>query len=140
MADVRSYSMNCWMNPDPQDNWNTTSGYSAPPRKQVVYTKLGQIMPPTDRWVLIDENPYSINDGMFVCDLADTHYWVDIPASYHNGAGGLSFADGHAEIHRWRDAAVLGFQSLSNNNQTRQDPTVGDLAWLQQRTTQLAGQ
>src|SRR2546426_7399595 len=27
----------------------------------------------------------------------------DFPASYHNKAGGLSFADGHAEIHRWRD-------------------------------------
>ena len=26
---------------------------------------------------------------------------VDFPASYHNGAGGLSFADGHAEIRRW---------------------------------------
>jgi len=23
---------------------------------------------------------------------------VDIPASYHNGAGGVTFADGHSEI------------------------------------------
>jgi len=28
---------------------------------------------------------------------------IDVPASYHNGAGGLSFADGHAEIHKWMD-------------------------------------
>ncbi|MCL5098014.1 MAG: hypothetical protein M1608_10900 [Candidatus Omnitrophica bacterium] len=28
---------------------------------------------------------------------------VDVPASYHNGAGGISFADGHAEIHKWLD-------------------------------------
>src|ERR1051326_4047066 len=27
----------------------------------------------------------------------------DMPASYHNGAGGFSFADGHSEVHRWRD-------------------------------------
>jgi prepilin-type processing-associated H-X9-DG protein len=27
----------------------------------------------------------------------------DVPASYHNGAGGLSFVDGHAEIKRWLD-------------------------------------
>jgi len=32
-----------------------------------------------------------------------TTYIVDYPASYHNGAGGVAFADGHSEIHRWRD-------------------------------------
>jgi prepilin-type processing-associated H-X9-DG protein len=33
--------------------------------------------------------------------------WIDAPASYHNGGGGLSFADGHAEIKRWTDQTVL---------------------------------
>src|SRR2546425_5207472 len=27
-----------------------------------------------------------------------------LPSSYHNGAGNFNFADGHAEIHKWRDA------------------------------------
>ena len=27
--------------------------------------------------------------------------WQDRPASYHNGAAGFSFADGHAEVHKW---------------------------------------
>ena len=40
-----------------------------------------------------------MNDG-----LPDARiYMIDVPASYHNGAGGLSFADGHAEIHKWLD-------------------------------------
>ena len=30
--------------------------------------------------------------------------WIDFPGNYHNGAGNLSFADGHSEIHRWLDA------------------------------------
>ena len=30
--------------------------------------------------------------------------WQDIPASYHNGACGFSFADGHAEIRKWLSA------------------------------------
>jgi len=30
--------------------------------------------------------------------------WDDVPASTHNGAGGFSFADGHAEIKKWQDA------------------------------------
>jgi prepilin-type processing-associated H-X9-DG protein len=27
---------------------------------------------------------------------------MDLPASYHSGAAAFSFADGHAELHRWR--------------------------------------
>ena len=27
--------------------------------------------------------------------------WGDAPASYHNGACGFSFVDGHAEIKKW---------------------------------------
>jgi prepilin-type processing-associated H-X9-DG protein len=28
-------------------------------------------------------------------------HWGDLPAGYHNRSGSFSFADGHAEIHRW---------------------------------------
>jgi hypothetical protein len=31
---------------------------------------------------------------------------MDIPASYHNNAGGISFADGNAEIRKWHDPTV----------------------------------
>jgi prepilin-type processing-associated H-X9-DG protein len=27
--------------------------------------------------------------------------WRDLPASFHNGAGSFSFADGHSEIKKW---------------------------------------
>jgi prepilin-type N-terminal cleavage/methylation domain-containing protein/prepilin-type processing-associated H-X9-DG protein len=136
---VRSYSMNCWMNPGqtPDENWNTTLGYTGTAREQAVYRKQAAIDSPASRFVLLDENPYSINDGFFVCDLANIHYWIDVPASYHNGACGFSFADGHAEIHRWHDGNVLNYRSVANNNQTPQDSSAGDLSWLQQRTTRL---
>jgi prepilin-type processing-associated H-X9-DG protein len=42
-----------------------------------------------------------------------------LPASFHGGAGGFSFADGHSEIHKWRSRATLqkvrlspGFQQI----------------------------
>jgi prepilin-type processing-associated H-X9-DG protein len=41
-----------------------------------------------------------LNDAYFV-NNPDASSWQDIPASYHNGACGFSFADGHAEIRRW---------------------------------------
>jgi prepilin-type N-terminal cleavage/methylation domain-containing protein len=134
---VRSLSMNCWMNVIGNDNWNQTEGYTGTAHQQIIYTRLARIMDPADRWVLIDENPYSINDGMFVCDVAAVRNWVDIPASYHNHGAALNFADGHSEIKIWHDSAVVNFNSLTappTGLGPRCD-TSGDLQWLQQRST-----
>ena len=55
---------------------------------------------PASIFVFLDEHPDTINDGFFMNRLED-YAWGNLPASYHNGAGNLSFADGHAENHRW---------------------------------------
>lgn len=54
---------------------------------------------PAETWVYLDEHPQSINDAGFFNPSAAA--WIDQPASYHNGAAGFSFADGHSEIHKW---------------------------------------
>ena len=132
---VRSMSMSCWMNPN--QDWNSTKGYSGA-KTVKVYRKQSSIDSPSERFVLIDENPYSINDGMFVSD-PNSAGWVDIPASYHNGAGGLSFADGHAEIKKWHDGTVLNNKSVGNANGTPPSPSsdTTDLNWLQQRSSRV---
>ena len=54
---------------------------------------------PAETWVYLDEHPCSINDAGFFNPHQTS--WVDQPASYHNGAAGVVFADGHSEIHKW---------------------------------------
>lgn len=132
---VRSMSMSCWMNPN--QDWNSTKGYSGAQALKV-YRKQSSVDSPSERFVLIDENPFSINDGMFVCD-PNAAGWVDIPASYHNSAGGLSFADGHAEIKKWHDGTVLNNKSVGNSNGTPPSPSgdTADLNWLQRRSSSL---
>jgi prepilin-type N-terminal cleavage/methylation domain-containing protein/prepilin-type processing-associated H-X9-DG protein len=59
---------------------------------------------PVMTWLVVDEHPDSINDGVFMFDAAwmkTGYYWRDLPASYHNKACGFSFADGHSEIKKW---------------------------------------
>jgi prepilin-type N-terminal cleavage/methylation domain-containing protein/prepilin-type processing-associated H-X9-DG protein len=101
---IRSISMNAWtgMNQG-QYTWFGGSEF----RK---FTKMADMVTPGPSltWVLVDENPISMNDGFFVVDM--TQYpnlnnatLPDCPATYHNGAGGFSFADGHSEIHSWKD-------------------------------------
>ncbi|MBX3745767.1 MAG: type II secretion system protein [Verrucomicrobiae bacterium] len=69
------------------------------------FLKLTDITAPANIFVFLDEHPDSINDGWFVNNPTGTQ-WSDLPASYHNGAGGLTFADGHSEIHRWLEVAT----------------------------------
>jgi prepilin-type N-terminal cleavage/methylation domain-containing protein/prepilin-type processing-associated H-X9-DG protein len=57
-------------------------------------------------YVFLDEHPDSINDGYFLA-VPNTNTWIDLPGSYHNGGGSFSFADGHTEIYRWRDASTV---------------------------------
>ena len=65
------------------------------------YVKQTDVPRPAKTWLFIDEHPDSINDGYFITS-PDAGNWQDIPASYHNGACGFSFADGHSEIRKWR--------------------------------------
>jgi prepilin-type processing-associated H-X9-DG protein len=63
---------------------------------------------PAMTFVTLDEHPRSIDDALFhPCGgygRGDAHF-RNIPASFHYGGGAnFSFADGHSEIHKWKDA------------------------------------
>jgi prepilin-type processing-associated H-X9-DG protein len=97
---------------------------------------------PSGTFVFLDEREDSINDGMFVVDMtgypndSTKFYRVDLPASYHNGAGGLSFADGHSEIHKWQDSRTK--PPLKPGDQIpfgEANPRNPDIFWLQDRAT-----
>ena len=73
------------------------------------YEKVGTIVKPANTFAFIDEHPDSINDAAFACactgnqpgDSPQASQIIDYPAAYHDGGCGISFADGHAEIHKW---------------------------------------
>jgi prepilin-type processing-associated H-X9-DG protein len=60
---------------------------------------------------------------------------IDYPASYHNGAGGLSFADGHAEIRKWVDPRSKPKVKLYATPLNVPFPNNQDMVWLSGRTT-----
>jgi len=123
---IRSMSMNAWMNPI------STEGGQLDINIYRAFRKQTNIRKPTETWVTIDENPNSINDGWFLLRPNVPTVWRDVPAAYHNNAGGLSYADGHAEIRKWTDRSVISQQGSF----ARKDPNSDDLPWLLDRTTQ----
>ena len=96
-------------------------------------------------WVFVDEHPDSINDAGFAVQMAKTGPFstiIDFPASFHNGAAGFSFADGHAEIHRWigktiQPPVVNGGASIGNGISAglSAGDSVPDVLWLQMHTS-----
>ncbi len=95
---------------------------------------------PAGTFVFLDEREDSINDGFFVVDMDgypnSPVQLVDSPASYHGGSGGLSFADGHSELKKWKSPFVL---QAPLQGEVRPYPTPDrgnpDVAWMQQRAT-----
>jgi prepilin-type N-terminal cleavage/methylation domain-containing protein/prepilin-type processing-associated H-X9-DG protein len=95
---VRSYSMNAMVGDAGE---LSQKGYNVNNPGYEQFFKLTTIPHPGQIFVFLDEHPDSINDGYF---LNRDYYnqWIDLPASYHNGAAAFSFADGHSELHRWQ--------------------------------------
>ena len=94
-------------------------------------------------WVFGDESMYTLNDGYLQCSLQVPDY-PDILAHYDSGGNCLSFADGHAEYHRWiyhtkNPSGILNAPYLKNvSNGTVHWPADGtdlDWKWLQQHTS-----
>jgi prepilin-type N-terminal cleavage/methylation domain-containing protein len=95
---------------------------------------------PANLWVIMDEHPWSINDASMAvqCGNAQGPRFVDYPASYHAGAGGLSFADGHSEIKKWQGGLTRQgppSEQVLNQSVASDPASVRDLEWLQERTS-----
>ncbi len=108
---VRSMAMNSFLGPYGYRGAKDNSYYSGKNNNYPEYRqwlKIDQILRPANIFVTIDEHPDTLNDGMFNNnpDPATATRWSDAPASYHGGGAGVSFADGHSEVHKWRSAAT----------------------------------
>jgi prepilin-type N-terminal cleavage/methylation domain-containing protein/prepilin-type processing-associated H-X9-DG protein len=138
---VRSMSMNAWLAPADDSPW--TSG--ADDTKERVYWKETDLTVPgpANTWLFVDENQQSINDGWMVEDPSDPSLqmpnWVDLPASYHDGACGMSFCDGHAVIKKWRDQLVLSYNQVEDTDSWGggQSKYEEDVFWMVNRSTAL---
>ncbi|MGA2244230.1 MAG: DUF1559 domain-containing protein [Verrucomicrobiota bacterium] len=132
---VRSMSMNGYLNGDPVTYTGFSTGF-------ILYTKDSMLAQPgaANLWLFIDENPYSINDAFFINNPNNNQNpptataWEDCPASYHNGACGMAFCDGHAIIKKWLDSTVLNWNTTTHGVAAGQNPA-SDLDWLLNVTT-----
>ena len=99
---VRSYSMNGNMGTRALDNGGTGAGATFLRREE--FAKAGR----TELLVFTDVHEDTLTMCLFVLDRdKNWELWAHLPASRHAGSGVISYTDGHAEIHPWRDPRTL---------------------------------
>jgi len=144
---VRSMSMNLWVG----GFLGMDCGLSGDPDYYAyggslwtVYLKLSEMVDPgpSGIFLLLDMRQDSIDWGNFATDMTgwpdhpDQVGFYDLPGSYHNRAGGLSYADGHSEIKRWRDDRTMpALQPDAEIPDQFRSPNNPDILWLQDRAT-----
>ena len=124
---VRSVSMSSYMAGD---------GGGILSNQFVLNHKVTDITQPTTSFVFLDERASSINDGYFEILMTTSYGSIkvqDMPANYHGLAGGFSFADGHALVHKWitplfQSPPAIGVTGTSA-------PNNDDYIWLMRNTT-----
>ena len=138
---IRTYSM------QGQVGNATISGVYNPNAK--IYIKVSDVigsLGTSDLIVFLEENMCSLNDGYLQVNnafgaTAGTYSgqatFPDVPGSYHKWNCGMSFADGHSEIHKWMGSiikipVVYGYRSgvsgITVGNPT--GPTATDWQWF----------
>lgn len=81
--------------------------WSAQQPSQRAFTKDSEILMPTMTMVFLEEaDPRGYNKGTWAMNT-DPPGWVDPFAVFHGDNSSISFADGHAETHRWKEGTTI---------------------------------
>jgi prepilin-type processing-associated H-X9-DG protein len=131
----RDYSMLSWFNSVDADSFTGSQGYTK-------YKTLEQVVQPGPAMtiVFVDERCDSINDGEWCSGMNgwpdEPAKWmiIDFPGSYHNGACGFAFVDGHSEVHKWLDRRTtppIGHLGGLDDS----EPNNPDAFWIMEHST-----
>ncbi len=135
-ARVRSYSMN-----------NAIGGpayFTDSTRNIRRFFKESDIAPhgPSQLFVFIDEDEFTLGSTAFFMvedRTPDQAVWEDLPAARHGRQGSLTFADGHAELHRWLDETTRPpTKHLTDSFIVFPAQNSHDWQWLLERTSSRA--
>jgi prepilin-type N-terminal cleavage/methylation domain-containing protein/prepilin-type processing-associated H-X9-DG protein len=112
----RSYSISCGM------NWMNDNGDAVPTNgsffKQTVIQNPGA----SQASVFIDMSANSIDNNECPCYNVGTYTYYKMPTTRHNNGAMLSFADGHAELWKWKSPYIVQNNAITDNSSIQPGP------------------
>lgn len=92
----------------------------------------------SDSWVITDEHPDSVDDALLYTSSYGVSKFTELPGNLHGGACGISFGDGHAEIHKWTDTVMTSHRAVTYSvvQQVACSLSDADMGWLASHTPQ----
>ncbi len=155
---IRSYSMNAAVGTIIGQNvsaapnaapvwgpWLDGTGYHVVNKPWHTYGKLSTVSSPGPAmvWTLVDEDEYSISLACFNVSMkTEPTSMMNWPGTYHGYSASFSFLDGHAEVHKWKDARTKnaahvpgGSPAIGGQIVAQGGPDNPDLIWLQAHTS-----
>jgi hypothetical protein len=130
----------------PQGQWAITLGCLSPlghsEKIYRNYIKDGDVIAPgpADLFVFTEEDPDTKNNPDFAFEMPVNpspleYFWVDMPTKWHDLGCSFAFADGHMEIHRWRNPGQID-TFVGVGAQEREVPGAqADVDWLARHVT-----
>ncbi|MFO1501164.1 MAG: hypothetical protein U1G07_22700 [Verrucomicrobiota bacterium] len=100
---------------------------------------------PSEIYILLDEHENSINDAHYYpfdnLTTFSRNVWLDAPSGRHGNAGGFVFADGHAEIRKWKTPGLATVKKANDGSTPRPYPDLpfigaselSDYQWITNR-------
>lgn len=127
---LRTYALNAFM------GWVHPAG-AFQSSELASFDKMADIakVNPSEIFSFVDGGPDSVCYPGFVVILGEPEFFYHIPSTQHRGAGTLSYADGHADSHRWKDSRTRDASLFEGSNHFRIISHDEDQKWLQLHAT-----
>jgi len=132
---VRSYALNGYLSwQAPADDWMAVSS------RYINFLKSSDLGParPANIFTFMDAAPGNLCHSAFVVALGlNAGMYYHLPSVGHENSATVSFADGHSDVHKWRDPVTLN-EAKPNwipNHFTLWARNSEDLQWLQEHAT-----
>ena len=131
VREIRSYAMNSYIAPA----WIIRPLAVSGTYKLYKQSSQFDVDSPARRFVFSDVNPANICTPGFGVDMT-LYRWIHYPSSQHRQRGVVTFADGHMEVHKWKDPRTMP-RLTSGTYIAHANSAVGnpDLKWIADRTT-----
>jgi prepilin-type N-terminal cleavage/methylation domain-containing protein/prepilin-type processing-associated H-X9-DG protein len=132
---LRDYALNAYFNWDYPENDDKNSSLCYTFRKTSDFARFDA----SNLYTFVDSSPVNICYSGFVLFMGSSGWFWHRPSVEHENSGTIAFADGHTDVHHWKDPDTIKYARDGGNQDgghfINVSPDNKDLTWLKEHAT-----